>query len=385
MTTTSTTAPPAPARLGEAAAPAAMLRYLADLGAWRDSRRSELDALDQAALAAPDAASLTDDVALSMALWQAVSTRLVELEKVWDSGRVGRVELLQLSSLVWGRLDTAAAGAPTTAASLAVSVPEACRLSDALTGQLRQRLSLDPVGTDLAAHLRSLRATVERIRDLVPVEPYGATRDAAAQRLQRLDRRVDDLAARAQRGADVAGLVGPLEADAAVCERDLIVAAATRRADERDLRLAHETRVRPVRRAGGASHVVDRCVAEVVDAPRLAVPRVEALGEVPAEAAAVDAYLARLADVERALAVAEQAYSAPLAERDELTARLDAYRAKASGLGRAQDEEVVVMHQQAAKLLAAVPTDLSRARAAVAAYQTLLGSPASDPTPGRPA
>src|SRR4051794_35805665 len=121
MVTTTAAAPPAPGRLGTPVEPSVMLRYLADLAAWRDRRRHELDELDQAALgvvhqgsATPDA-SVTDDVLLSMALWQAVSSRLAELERVWDSGRVGRVELLTLSSLVWGRLDTSAAGAPARA------------------------------------------------------------------------------------------------------------------------------------------------------------------------------------------------------------------------------------------------------------------------------
>jgi hypothetical protein len=320
---------------------------------------------------------------LSMALWQAVSTRYDELERVWDSGRVGRVEQLKLAALVWGRLDTAAdLGHGAAAASLAVSVPEACRLSDALTGQLRQRLSLDPVDLDLTAHLRSLRATLERIRDLVPEEPAGGARDAAAQRLLRLDRRLEELTEKARRGADVGGLVGPLESDAALAERDLIVGAATRRDDERDLRLAYDLRERLRARASAVAEVAERCVAQVSPAPRLAVPQVQALGAVPALAADVDAYLARLRDVERALAMAEQAYTAPLAERDELGSRLEAYRAKAIGTGRATDEEVAAMYDQAHRLVTAVPADLPRVRLAVAAYQTLLGALPSPPTPG---
>ncbi|NTW41940.1 MAG: hypothetical protein HGA44_19010, partial [Cellulomonadaceae bacterium] len=139
MTTgTSVTAPAAPARWGQPVEATAMLHYLDELGRWRDGRRTELDELDRAALASPDAAAVTGDVTLSMTLWQAVAGRYDELERVWDSGRVGPVELQKLSTLVWGRLDAAGGGA-----SLAVSLPEACRLSDALAGQLRQRLALD--------------------------------------------------------------------------------------------------------------------------------------------------------------------------------------------------------------------------------------------------
>ena len=49
-----TTAPTAPARLGQAMAAADALRYLEALTDWRDRRKAELDQLDQAALAASD-------------------------------------------------------------------------------------------------------------------------------------------------------------------------------------------------------------------------------------------------------------------------------------------------------------------------------------------
>jgi hypothetical protein len=45
-----------------------------------------------------------------------------------------------MSTLIWGRLDAA------TASGLSVSLPEACRLSDALLSQLRVKLGLDPSG-----------------------------------------------------------------------------------------------------------------------------------------------------------------------------------------------------------------------------------------------
>ncbi|QTE30835.1 hypothetical protein [Pengzhenrongella sicca] len=379
MSSAPVVAPDAPARMGQAVEPTEMLRYLEKLGAWCDGRRAELDELDRTALAAPDSAALTGDVLLSMALWQAVSARYAELLRVWDSGRVGPVEQLRLSALVWGRLD---ADAGPGAASLAVSVPEACRLSDALATQLGWRLSLDPVGVDLAAHLRSLRATLERVRDLIPAEPSGPARDGAGERLHRLDRRLEDATARAQRGADVGGLVGPLESEAALIERDLIVAAATRRDDERDRKRAHALRGELIARAERVNRVVDECVARVRTAPTLAVPRVEALGPVPDEALAVDAYLVRLAAVARALALAEQAYGGPLAELADLRALLDVYHAKAAGTGRAEHPEVAEMYKQALAVVGELPADLPRARAVVAAYQTLLSDPLPGPTAG---
>lgn len=368
------TAPTAPGRPGQPVEQRAMLRFLADLTAWRDGRRSELDELDRAAMAATDAADLTHDMTLAMALWQAVATRADELEKVWDSGRVGPAELQRLSGMVWGRLDGAgAAGRDTaTAAALAVSLPEACRLSDALVGQLRRRLSLDPVSLDLEARLRSLRATVERVRDLVVEVPAGPAKVQAATRLDRLDLRVGELVERARRGADVGGLIGPLEADAAVAERDLIVAAATRRDDAKDRATAEALRAELAHRAAALGPVVEECVAAVSPAPVLGVPRVEALGPVPADAAAVDAYLDRLADVSRALDRVEQAYRAPLAELADLRAMLGAYRAKAASTGLDARPEVSGMYALVSDVLGAAPTDLDRARAALAAFRTLL-------------
>lgn len=369
MRSTTVTAPSAPGRLGAPVDPAAMQRYLTELGEWRDQRRRELDELDQGALAAADFAALTGDMTLAMALWQAVARRHDDLVAVWDGGRVGPVELRRLSSLVWGRLDT---GAGEDATSLAVSLPEACRLSDALAAQLRLRLSLDPVGLDLAAHLRTLRAALERIRDLVEAEPAGEGREGAAARLRRLDRRLAEVTERAGRGADVGGLVGPLEADAARAERDLIVAAATRRDDERDREQAMRRRDELVAEAERVTRIVEECVTRVVDPPRLAIPRVEALGPVPDGAAAVEGYLARLDAVARALAQVEGAYGTPLAELDGLSDLLEAYRAKATATGRDRFPEVAEMYRLAWAVVRAVPADLPRARAVVSAYGVLL-------------
>ncbi len=368
MPVTSVIAPDAPARMGEPVEPTAMLRYLEALGAWRDARRTELDELDRLALASPDAAALAPDVTLAMALWQAVAVRYGELEKVWDSGRVGLVERQRLSALVWGRLDAAGTGA-----SLAVSLPEACRLSDALAAQLRLRLSLDPVGLDLAAHLRAMRATLERIRDLVSAEPAGPVRDGGAARLGRLERRLTELTGKAQRGADVGGLVGPWETDAAVAERDLIVAAATRRDAERDRARAEARRADLIARAEAVARTADACASRVRPAPTLGIPRVEALGPVPSDPGAVVAYLTRLDAVGRALAQAEEAYSAPLAEVDRLRALLDLYRAKAEATGLTTRLEVREMYRLAGAVVHDTPTDLPRARAVLAAYQALLG------------
>ena len=149
--------------------------------------------------------------------------------------------------------------------------------------------------------------------------------------LERLDTRTADVLARAKRGADVGGLLGPLEQDAARAERDLIVGAV------------EPTRQRPrrgagqgaARRAGGPRRRAAR--------PRRAVrrpgrpgsrawpcPTWRPSGPVPADPAAVDAYLVRLDAVGRAMTMAQDAYASALAERDELRLTLGAYAAKAA-------------------------------------------------------
>ena len=264
------------------------------------------------------------------------------------------------------------------AQALAVSLPEACRLSDALAASLRARLGIDPSEADLQARLRALRASVERVRDLVDREPAQA-RAAASSTLDRLDTRVAHVLARAQRGADVGGLVGPLEQDAARTERDLIVGAANRRADVHDEARARALRSELEARGAALRDLETRCVAQVSPAPRLAVPDVSALGPVPTDPAAVDAYLLRLDAVSRAMTMAQDAYASALAERDELRGTLGAYAAKAAARPASPGSNLVAadlaeLERRAGESLDHEPADLVRARALVAAYLAYLGS-----------
>ena len=234
-------APAAPGRLGEPVEVMAMQAYLTELDAWVRFRKDELDELDAAALASPRKNELTGDMTLSMALWKAVSDRLQLLLAVWGGGRVLEAERERLATLIHGRLDAtldpavlarSAAIPGSTPGALAVSLPEACRLSDALAGQLRQRLSLDPAADENAARVKELRAALERLRDQVSLEP-DASRAGAQRTWDELAARIKDVTERLQRGGDVGGLLGPLENDTALFERDLIVGGAERR-DTRD-------------------------------------------------------------------------------------------------------------------------------------------------------
>ena len=213
---------PRPGGWASPSSPEDALRYLAALGTWRDERKAELDVLDEAALGAPRRRGVHRRPA---ALDGAVEGRRGPARPARGHlglrpGRDDRAGATLHPRLGPARRRTTArprrrpvraAGAHVPAQALAVSLPEACRLSDALAASLRARLGIDPSEADLQARLRALRASVERVRDLVDREPAQA-RAAASSTLDRLDTRVADVLARAQRGADVGGLVGPARA-----------------------------------------------------------------------------------------------------------------------------------------------------------------------------
>jgi hypothetical protein len=391
------TAPPAPGRLGAPLDPAAAAAYLDALGRWRDERKRELDQLDQAALAARDGAHLVGDITLSMALWKAVSDRYELLLASWDGGRVGRPERERMASLIWGRLDATldpsllarVGGQPQSGpsgAGLAVSLPEACRLSDALVSQLRVRLGFDPSGAVITERLRQLRAQMERIRDQIDLEPAGVRQQQAAEQQSRLARRLKDITDKAARGGDVAGLLGPLEIEAATFERDLIVAAARRRETGAKVGRARSLRADLAAREAALRTIVDQCLTAVDPAPNYAVPAVDALGPVPNTADALDGYLRRLEQVARAMTMAQDAYTAALRNRDELAGRLEAYQVKAQATGVAEQPDVRRAYELARDELGRRPTRMALASQLVGLFQTYLQTarPAAAGASGQP-
>ena len=363
LSLTSVRAPQAPGRLGAPVEPDEMQRYLQLLDEWLRARRSELEELDAAALSSERKAELTSDMTLSMALWQAVSERNTRLLEVWDGGRVMVKEREQLASLLWGRLDEAAAG------GLTVSLPEACRLSDALASQIRVKLAFDPAADAQIARIKTSRAALERLRDQLLLEPPAA-RERGAQAWQALASRVADVSARAQRGADVGGILGPLEHELARMERDLIVGNAQRREARGALETARRVRAALEERQRALAALVELTVRTVTPAPRYAVPDVAALGPVPSTPAAIAEHLERLERVSRAIGFAEQEYAQALQEHEDLLALLDALVVKAGALGVAEQEDVRIAERQARAVLSREPCPMPLARQLVTTYQS---------------
>ncbi|HRW17765.1 MAG TPA: hypothetical protein P5181_02855 [Dermatophilaceae bacterium] len=368
-----TLAPEAPGRLGQPLGVDAAFAYLRDLGVWRDKRKEELDALDAVALQSSERDRFSRDMLVSMALWKAISDRYELLRVTFDSGRVGPAEAARLSTLVWGRLDVAPGSAADTIASqtsgaLGLSLPEACRLSDAMASSLRARLSLEPSGAEVGTRLKDVRATIERIRDQLAMLPAGAAREGARPLLTRLEQRLTDITERAKRGAEVGGLLGPLEFEAANTERDLIVGAGERVEAARDAERARRQVEELTARAAAVTELVDRCLAAVTPAPRLAVPDVSALGPVPSEPGPLAAYLGKLDAVSRALTQVHTAYGDALAALEEVQGYAGALAAQARA-GGVDDEDSRALQARVEAVLGRRPTEVGRARALLAAYQ----------------
>ncbi len=370
-------APQAPGAMGQDAPADQILAYLDALGTWRDRRRVELDQLDEASLRSPDGKAHTGDIILSMALWKSIADRHDLLVQTWDSGRVLEAERRRIVTLIWGRLDTAGAtsGAGADAGALSVSLPEACRLSDTLAASLRSALRIDGTEPDTANRVHALRAQVERVRDQVQLIP-AQNRTSAQAALIDLDRRVVDITERAKRGADVGGLLGPLEASLATTERDLIVAASNRAKAKNDSRHAAQVRAELEARGEAVRGLAAHAQQQVRPVPRLGIPDVTALGEVPTDLAELEAYLARLERVGAALDQVHSAYASALDRKNEMVGMARAYAAEGGQVadvpGASDDLAALVSLVDAAA--AEQPADTDRLAALAAAVQAYTGS-----------
>ena len=342
------TAPNAPGKLGTPVEVQDAMTYLGLLGAWIQQRRTELDALDATILATPDRSQLTNDMMLSLSVWQAIKNRYDLLLATWDSGRVGPTERARLSALIWGHLDDTLpdSGSPTPGSAaisgLSVSLPEACRLSDALAGQLRSRLNRSPEADQLGGRLRDLRAQVERLRDQAKLEP-PATQPAVLAQVEDISARTEDLAGKSDRGGDIGGLLGPLEIRAATMERDLIVGNTKRRQAQDKLARARELLEALQLRETALNDLVNRTVESVTPAPKYAVPNVAALGPVPSSASQLDGYLVKLGSVSKAMQIVQDAYGKALDDRTALTDRLSHEVSTAQQAGVASDADVAAL------------------------------------------
>jgi hypothetical protein len=354
--------------------------YLADIGAWRSATSTALLELDeQVKIAAlPDA---TADVGLAFSLWRAASTRVDEVAAARGVGGLGDDERAAVQRLVWAPL------VDDTGASLASNLPEARTLVDALVA--RARAGVADRGQRIATVTGLLAPLTQRVQQ--------ARADAEA--VGELVRQVEVLSSRlAKLGPDsaeatVIAEVAAIEQALAPIERDLRELAQAKGALADDVGALPDRVLVAEQLEAATRELVARCAQKVADPPNLAVPDVGALGPPPAPAdilalewragrAAVDAYAARLERVERALALANAAYAAPLARRDDLRGLLDGYRAMAASRGLGEAPDASAAYDAARAALYRAPCDLDAAAALVERYQHVVrGATGAPPTP----
>lgn len=324
------TAPHAPGGMGVAATATQMLDYLGRLDTWLAERRAELDALDAQVIADGRAQELTADMSLAMALWQAAKTRQEMLLATWDSGRVGPQELDRLAGLVWGRLETA--GSPVSALrSMAVSLPEAGQLCDALVAQLRVRLNTNPQATAMKVRLRDLRAQAERLRDQLALEPPALAPPGQAK-LATIVSRISDLEEKLQRGGDISGLLSSLEVTAATFERDLIVGAARRREAVELLASVRRRHAEVTEHEVRVAALAERATQEVWPVTIQPLPGLATLGPIPNTAEALRGFLQSLNELDAGLRGHKKLLEQRFAERDQAEARFQSLQVRADAL-----------------------------------------------------
>lgn len=340
--------PQPPGRLGETIAAEKLLAYLAGMTRWLDVTTHQLGQVDRAALETEQADVYTPDIVLAQSLRQSVSVRLGQLEELWDSGRADTETRERMSTLIWGRLHPSAAATSGTA----ISFVEAVRLCSSLLSHLNNRLSLDPAQAGVADRISGLRAELERCRDLAPRH----TQESAA--VDRLRARLEVIAERHARGADVEGPLQQLERETAITERDLIIAASQTQTVERDRDRARELYAAGMTRGARLTRLADRCRREIVNAPHFAVPDVSRLGEPPSDPEALELYLEKLTTVGLAFAQAESAYAAPLRRRASLNFRVRQLLTRAEANGRIQSATATAAIAEAREALESVPCSI---------------------------
>ena len=341
-----------------------MLAYLDELGTWIADSRRDLDRLDQK-LQSTGQIQGVQDIAMTLTVWQAIDHRYTDLNRTWDSGRVTEEDLKKLAVMTWANLNDALTPGTTLGSTggLAISLPEACRMLEALIAQLSSKYQLAPQPSEVSARIASLLAQAERIRDQAGLDP-AQNRSVSDAQIADLASDVQALIDKADRGGDIGGLLGPLEVRAAQMERDLIVGHAERAQLSQKIDQARSQRAALVDREKRVQDLAAATQASVTPAPKYAIPHVEALGDVPSAANELDAYLARLDQVSQAFDIVQNANQKASAQKDALTARLDAAETQS-----AHDSLSASLTSQARELLARTPAPLDVITPLIAALE----------------
>jgi hypothetical protein len=219
-------------------------------------------------------------------------------------------------------------------------------------------------GGSPAAPLVGLEASLDAIAEELLADPLAID-------LARLDD-VEAALAQARREIDeVDEIRGDLDArrDTALlllAELDAAIAAGRDAGEEATAKVAGAEVVEPLPVDCGAAGELDRAVALVAG------------GDWAVGAAALAHWRQATQELLDRAREIERSNRAPVAARNELRGRLDAFHAKAGGLGRLEDAELEACFDEARAELYTAPTDLARAADLVRGYQAALAAIPSD-------
>lgn len=211
--------------------------------------------------------------------------------------------------------------------------------------------------------LDQVQAQLDGLRQAVGCDPLAASDDCLDGVALTLGSVTDDLGHLAQLKGGLG--VRLVEARSSMGELRAIASAAASAREEAVAKIAHPTVIDPRPRADDIEHQL------------AGIEAMAARGDWRAAAGALVQWTTRYrdarAEADRALATNR----APLAARNELRGRLDAYQAKAYRLGRLEDPAVAALHARALAVLFTAPTDLDQADQLVRQYQQILTGPSS--------
>ncbi|NLJ54548.1 MAG: hypothetical protein GX344_10525 [Intrasporangiaceae bacterium] len=370
MSTRNVTAPPPPAGPGESPEVGAINRYVSEIARWRLHRAHELQAIDEVTRTHDDRDSLTAEITAAMTLFHAIAQRHDLLLATWDDGNDPTVKgngdqaREWVSQLVWGVLELPDGDAQ----ALAMPLPDGLRLSDSMVASLRTRIGMDQGDVSLKERLRSLEAEVERVR--------GALEEGAGSEEgldERLDVVSDQLAALGERDDNtVLSELGDVGLEVAAVDRAIVVGRVSQAHERADREQAMAEYEHLVARGQAVRSLAEQALTRINPAPRLGVPDVTALGEVPEGDDDLATYVGNLERIGRALDQAHSVYAAALAAYADLADRAERLARTLAGCGAPTSVDLAGMLTAAKECLHNEPADIRRAAALVAAQEAYL-------------
>lgn len=371
-------APSPPTEPGEAPAVGAITRYVSELARWRMRRDHELRALDELTRAHEDRDDLEADLTSSMTLFHAIAQRHDLLLTTWGDGGGGDAADPELDDgqrgwvgqLVWGVLEMPDGDAQ----ALALSLPDALRLSDAMASALRGRLGTDEDDLPMAERLGRAREHLDLVRSHLADRdglPDGDG-DDLDERLEEAGARLTALDGRTDEDEDAVGDLALVLAEIAAIDHEAVTTRAAHAHETAGRDQAATEREHLAARGEAVRALAEKVLNAINPAPRLGIPDVEALGEVPEEGPALQAYVGNLERVARALEQAHSTYAAALAEYADLSDRAERLARTLAGCGAPTSVDLAGMLTATKECLQTQPADVRRASALIAAQEAYL-------------